>query len=308
MLNQIFRNFIVPSFLVFITAFGFSQATDELYTIIEYPALPETIISVDDQMDETSGLIKIGDNLWTMNDSGGKPELYLVDPKTGKAVQTIKLTNAENIDWEALAQDDNFIYVGDFGNNFGTRKDLTIYKISKRDISESKVIKVEAEVIEIAYTDQHSFEFRNRNHNFDCESLISFGDDLILFSKNWVNGKTRMYKVSKMAGSYNLSPVDDFDVDGLVTGADLCLETNQLALIGYKDRVPFIFLFNNFNGNKLGTDKVYRFNLNKLKNSQTESISYIDKDIVVFSTEQTKAFDQQIFKLNLSKILEAANL
>ena len=42
-----------------------------------------------------------------------------------KIAKTVK-----NYDWESLAADNNFIYVGDFGNNFSNRDNLTILKIN----------------------------------------------------------------------------------------------------------------------------------------------------------------------------------
>jgi hypothetical protein len=43
-------------------------------------------------------------------------------------LKTLKV-NAKNTDWEALTNDGNNFYIGDFGNNDGSRRDLTIYKV-----------------------------------------------------------------------------------------------------------------------------------------------------------------------------------
>ena len=283
------------------------QGADEMYIVVEYPAMASSYCPVDKHVDESSGLIKIGDALWTFNDSGGKAEIYRIDTKTGDVAQTVSITNATNVDWESIASDIDFIYIGDFGNNLGNRHDQKIYKIQKNKISNNTKISIQAEVIAISFADQQSFEIKNRKNDYDCESVISYGDQLLLFSKNWSNGKTRMYTVSKNPGEYQLRPIDRFDVDGLITGASLNRNTSDLALIGYKDHVPFIYLFKNFDGKKLGTNKVYRINLNKMKEAQTEGICFEDDDRVLFSTEQTKVFDQQVFELDLAKILKAIN-
>ena len=175
-------------------------------------------------------------------------------------------------------------------------------------ISSNIKITIQAAVISISVADQQSFEIKNRENDYDCESVISYGEQLLLFSKNWKNGMTRMYAVSKNPGEYHLQPIDSFDVDGLITGAALNRNTSDLALIGYKDRIPFIYLFENFDGKKLGTNKAYRINLNKMKQAQTEGICFEDDDRVLFSTEQTMVYDQQVFELDLAEILKAINL
>ncbi len=70
--------------------------------------------------------------MYTFNDSGNLPELYQIDSNSGKILKVLK-TTAENKDWEALANDGENFYIGDFGNNSGTRKDLKIYKIPFQD-------------------------------------------------------------------------------------------------------------------------------------------------------------------------------
>ncbi|WP_240743145.1 hypothetical protein, partial [Ilyomonas limi] len=84
------------------------------------------------KLNETSGLLWWNNQVWTHNDSGGEPALYAVDSSTGKIIRKVTVSNATNIDWEDLAQDDNYIYIGDFGNNAqGNRNDLKIYKVKK---------------------------------------------------------------------------------------------------------------------------------------------------------------------------------
>lgn len=285
----------------------FAQQSGELYTIIEYPVVPEKFCDLSDEMSETSGLIYYKNSIWTINDSGGLPEIYRMDKESGKVSQTVTLENGENNDWEDITHDENFIYIGDFGNNDGNRTDLKIYKIAKKDISEKTKVSVNGEVIAFSYLDQQSFEPNLRQHNYDCEAVISFGDSLIIFTKNWENNKTRMYKLPKNPGKYDLKPRDMFEADGLITGADFLDDPKSLILLGYKDHIPCMFYFKDFDGNSFGNGKVYRFNFARLKGSQAEGIAWLNKDTVVFSTEETKEFLQQAFELNLLKVLQLIN-
>ncbi len=87
-----------------------------------------------DEVSETSGLIYYDNALWTINDSGNAPILYKLSPETGEVLQRIQIANATNKDWEDLAQDEEHIYIGDFGNNMGKRSKLKILILEKNNI------------------------------------------------------------------------------------------------------------------------------------------------------------------------------
>lgn len=61
-------------------------------------------------------------HFWTHNDSGNKPEVYLLGNK-GELVSTIHLEGTFNRDWEDIAEgagpvpSKQYVYVGDIGNN-----------------------------------------------------------------------------------------------------------------------------------------------------------------------------------------------
>lgn len=310
--SEIFKNLQIRVYkipflilLLFVSGLLNAQQTYEVYTIIDYPAVPPKFCDLEDDMKETSGIIFYENNVWTINDSGGEPVIYKIDKETGAANQKVLILNGENRDWEDISQDDQYIYVGDFGNNKGARKDLKIYKVAKSDISGKKKIEVNAEVIEFSFKDQLSFEFGKHDHNFDCESLLVFGDSLIVYSKDWGDGKTRMYKMPKTAGKYELDPVDTFDADGLITGADYSYNLKKLVLSGYKDFIPFIYLVNDFDGKSLNGKEIFRFNLFKLKGSQVEGIAWSTGETVLLSTEQTQTFTQQVFEFDIQKVFKA---
>lgn len=87
-----------------------------------------------DQVKETSGLLFFKGKIITHNDSGDSANLYELDSLNGNLLRTINITNATNVDWEDIAEDNTHIYIGDFGNNNGNRTDLKIYKILKSDL------------------------------------------------------------------------------------------------------------------------------------------------------------------------------
>ena len=131
-------------------------------------------------VNESSGIIWWRDRVWTHNDSGGAPAIYAVDTLTGNISQTVTLQGATNIDWEDIAQDANFIYVNDLGNNSGNRMNLRIFKVAKADIPLSGNATVVPTVLNIRYPQQTVFNDAN-THNFDCEGFIAWRDSIHIF-------------------------------------------------------------------------------------------------------------------------------
>ncbi len=78
---------------------------------------------------ETSGLVFFDNRLITHNDSGGMNALYEINTGTGNISRTVTIQNATNVDWEDICTDNDYIYIGDFGNNNGNRTNLKIYKV-----------------------------------------------------------------------------------------------------------------------------------------------------------------------------------
>jgi len=255
-------------------------------------------------VEETSGLIFYQEGLWTHNDSGGQAAIYKLDPKTGTVIQTISIANGNNIDIEDIGQDDEYIYVGDFGNNHGTRDDLTIYKLKKSDIPATGDIEVLAEIIEFSYNDQESFARKNRNNDFDCESITCFGDHLYIFSKNWVNKQTKCYKLPKTPGKYQLDIYDTFNVRGLITGADYNAEKNALVLLGYENFVPFMWVIWDFQSDRFFSGNKRRVDFAYISGAQTEGICFTDKENLTISCEDSY-YPPRLFHMKIEQVISA---
>ena len=208
---------------------------------------PEVVTTLSADADETSGLLRLGNELWTHNDSGDDALLYQVDLSDGDIIRTVEVVNAENVDWEDITHDDNYIYIGDIGNNDGSRTDLKIYRVARSDLAVND--EVSAEEITFYYSDQTSFEPNYHNTNFDCEALVHYQNNLYLFTKNWLDFKTNCYVLPKTIGSHEAVYQSSFDVSCLVSGATLVPSSGTLALIGYTTSGgSYTWLFNDFAG------------------------------------------------------------
>jgi hypothetical protein len=91
----------------------------------------------DRRIDESSGVIasrKHPGLLWTMNDSGGDPVLFLSD-SSGTRLGAFAIPGANNVDWEALGrgpcETGECLYIGDTGDNSERRASVTLYRVSE---------------------------------------------------------------------------------------------------------------------------------------------------------------------------------
>ncbi len=192
------------------------------------------IKTLDPKVKETSGLIYWNGHLITHNDSGGKPKLYCLN-KEGEIVRTITLQGATNRDWEDIAPDEDYIYVGDIGNNVGTLPSFKIYKVSKQAIlakGEGNIIVPVAEILSFPKLDGANAGSGNMKHDWDMESLIVRDGKLSIFTKQWMTQtqtKRFEYNGSKMIKKETLN----LDPGFTVTGAEYDEVNNTLFLIGY---------------------------------------------------------------------------
>ena len=221
-----------------------------LLTIKSQTATEITNLQTPD-LDENSGLIFYNNNIITFNDSGGEANLYEINANTGNITRTVTITNATNVDWEDITQDASYIYIGDIGNNNGNRTDLKIYKIAKNDYNGSDDIAV-AEIISYSYADQLDFTSNPNNTNWDAEGLISYSDQLLIFSKNWVDNRVNVYSIPKTNGTYSALLKSSYNTNGLITSAEISLNENIIYLIGYSSsQAPFMYTIHGIPNNSL---------------------------------------------------------
>lgn len=195
------------------------------------------VCSLPSELHESSGLIVVSEDLFVShNDGGNAPELYFFD-STGKLVRTVWVDRVSNKDWEDITQDGNGnIYLGDFGNNNQTRKDLKIYKLPP--IQTWSTDTVQADSIMFSFADQTAFPPDNSRKVYDCEAMACWNDSIYLFTKNWSSpftGFTLLYVLPTTPGDYKLMPRDSVFLGkyrefAWVTGASI--SDDKLFLVG----------------------------------------------------------------------------
>ena len=201
--------------------------------------LPLRLSTLPGVISETSGLMFWNGLLWTHNDSGGSSDLFALDPdETETVLRKVRIKNASNADWEDITRDEAFAYIGDFGNNNGTRTDLRIYKVNLDELEGDTAT---AEAIFFNYPDQTDFSSRPQNHNFDAEAMVVMDDSLYIFTKNWGDMQSGIYVLPKEPGTYAAQRRGTIEANGLITGGSYDEGTQKLALCGHNFLLmPFV--------------------------------------------------------------------
>ena len=256
----------------------------------------ETIGLLPQETDQTSGIILIDDLLVTHNDGSGQASLYELDP-VGSLLREVTVENAGNVDWEDISQDQQFIYIADFGNNSGDRTDLRIYIVSLLEYNQGNDSVTVADTIKFAYEDQVSFIPGNQ-HNFDAEALIEFGDSLYIFTKNRLDAETNIYSLPKTPGSYQAKKVGNIDSQGQISGGTYNPLSNEILLTGYESGAPFILQISNFNATDFDGGQIDRFDYTVEGSTQIEAIAAIDDQDYFITSETSGEGDATLYRLN----------
>lgn len=254
--------------------------------------LPEGAIELSKKIDETSGLASFENNFLTLNDSGGKPALYSFNAK-GDLLETHKIDGAINRDWEDIAQDSTHFYIADTGNNYATRDDITVYIVTK-DFKLKDSIK-------ISYASQKNFKKKKKN-KYDAETLIAYGDSLLIFSKNRKSQKTQLYAFPKEGGQFSLEKIHTYDVNALITGGDYDSNSKRLVLTAYlPDYTQYIFKAENFQLDQLEDLVLERYQL-PLKPAQIEAVKILDDGSVWITSEGEGSSLPYLYKVDFNDL------
>ncbi len=182
--------------------------------------IPQLQTNLAEELEELSAMISYNHRIFGLADSGNPTAIYEFDTITGNIIQTKNLLGTDNIDWESMTIDDAYVYVGDTGNNkHGNRTDLVIYRFPIGALDQSgDVPSNQIDRIFYKYEDQTNFSQLPKNTTrFDCESIVSLGDSLYLFTKDWKKFNTRSYSIPKVPGNHTALLHDSLSVNGIVT-------------------------------------------------------------------------------------------
>lgn len=253
------------------------ECRDYKYGIKKIGQLPEEVL-------ESSGLAVYDDLFITHPDSGNPPKLWGVKYPftTNKEINgELELPqHIKNIDWEDLAQDDqNNLYIGDFGNNNQQRKNLYIIKYN--------LLTNTSEHIEFHYPDQTAFPpKKNKDKNYDCEAMLWAKGKLYLFSKNKGNKHVKVYQLPDQAGSYEAEIIDTLKLPLQITGADISQDGQFVTLLSYGKVLLYRTAYDADENLALTPFNCKQFT----RSGQTEAIVFLDEENLLITNEKGKVF------------------
>lgn len=295
-----------------------ATAQDERFSLAPFAHIQSKPIA------EMSGIVKSRrrDNLfWVHNDSGDSARIFAIDangnsvlptyskftyygdaPQPGKEQwEGFEVLYANNIDWEDIAIDANYLYIADMGNNGNARRNLAIYLVSEIDptaSTRSAVIKK----LPVKYPDQH--QYPSENLHFDSEALfVADGKPYVItkhraggfFHNRWEPG-AKLYRLDTNYDDREneLMLVDTHPDLVAATGADLSPDGSTLAVIS----MGGLYLFRDpIDDQWLSTGKQWRVRLNGRAFKQAEAIAWETDERLVITNEQG-----ELFRIELSAL------
>ena len=266
---------------VFIGYFVSAQNKADTLDLSEYPHR----FTLQKQIGETSGVEYYKGFLYTFNDSDNPAEIYKLDAETGHILQTLKVKGAKNVDWEEITRKGDTLFIGDFGNNLGNRKDLMIYSIKLPKDTVNEWITVDV-IDKIPFVFEDQTDFSNTEYlttNFDCEAFVYYNGNLHIFTKQWGNNQTTHYQLDLNSDENPkvARKIETFNTECAITGAYIF--NNELYMIGYtKETFAYVWKFSRFSDGKFFNDQAQKIFIGFTPSiSQVEGIAVTEDKVYI---------------------------
>ncbi len=264
---------LILIFFILLSISAFTQNIEKLNL------KPYKIAVLSDSLKESSGLTYIGDRLFSFNDSGNTSEIFEINARSSYIEKTFQ-TGLKNVDWEAITNDGSNFFIGEFGNNLGTRKDLKVYQIPFRNDS---IIADSIKTIPFFYPEQTDFTPKNTNNNFDAEAMIFLDGNIHIFTKEWITNTVSHYVIDKnMTENQPAKKLESFDTGFVVTDASFF--ENKLFVVGYTKKASvYMMIFEKDDiGNLFFNKPMKKFSLGRAFNiAQIEGITATEKGVYI---------------------------
>jgi len=270
------------------------------FSFFSFFVLSQKSILLSDELKEISGIQFINDSLLVAhNDGGNGPMLYLLNPNSGKIIKRVVVKGVKNTDWEDIALDGNYLYIGNFGNNENKRKNLSIIRVSWKDALVKDT--VNSEFMTFEYGDQKAFPPEKKALNFDTECMVFADGFLWLFTKNRTDpfdGISNVYRVKFQENTHAILKKEYFIKIGSkgwmfdsVTGGDFAY--GYFYLTTYNRVLKYLF-----SEGKFTLVKQYKYN----EYNQKEAITVIKDDQIYVANEFQKVLGKQkLYRISLKK-------
>lgn len=239
-------------------------------------------------LEESSGLVASAKNpnyFWTHTDSGGEPELYLIDT-TGRIALTVKLENVKNRDWEDLCLARGYLYIGDIGDNKAQKKRYFIHRIAEPVLDSLKTLAISKDSIT-------TMGFTYENGARDAETLVyDFKvDELVIVTKR--DESAYVYSFPFEEGkNHEIQPLGQIGLTMFTAGDSN--DKGMLVLKNYRN----IFVWPQDTGKSIAK-RILQINPERIPYSeepQGEAIAFDQLGNLITTSEKVSTLPQAIFK------------
>lgn len=245
---------------------------------------PTKLADLEDRsIEESSGLIASRTSpgsYWTNNDAGNGPLIYAFDSQ-GRSRGVWQVTGATSVDWEDLSAGPgpkpgvNYLYIGDIGDNDGTRSEIVIYRIPEPVIpggepvssSERPAATEPAEAIRLRYPDGRH----------DSEALLVHPKTgriyLVVKEKSAKPGIYAADAPKALGEVVTLARIGEVDMSGragaLINGGAISPDGQRAALSDYTQGYEFVLSDANAPFDSIWKQPMRTVDLGKRKHGET---------------------------------------
>jgi hypothetical protein len=235
---------------------------------------------------ESSGLVASRSTpgaYWTHNDSGDGPFIYSFDTR-GDSLGVFRVTGAQARDWEDIAagpgpqHDRSYLYVGDIGDNDGTRQEVIVYRVAEPVLTSAdrRFTRKQPGITELAA----AIRLKYPDGPHDAEALLVHpvsGNIYIVTKVVIANPVVYEAAAPFTAGKViTMKKIGEVRVPsvfgGVITGGSISPDGRRVALCDYFQGYELVQPASNANFNDIWKQRMNGFDLGKRQ--QGESITY----------------------------------
>lgn len=233
---------------------------------------------------------------WVHNDSGDDAFIYAVN-SAGDNLGTWKVKNAQNFDWEDIAEfkDSNgrcFVYIGEIGDNRLIRSVHTVYRVAEPQVTPATANLKRNDALETDPAESVSFRYADGNHNAETLMVHPVSGDIYVLSKNRT-GPSGVYKIAPTFNSgvvQQVATIANVQVPsvpiGLLTGGDISSDGSHVAICDYVDGYELTLPAGDNNFDDIWKQQVVRIDLGPRDTG--EAIAYGLNGTTIYATTEGK--------------------
>jgi hypothetical protein len=243
---------------------------------------PTKLADLEDQaIYESSGLVASRTSpgsYWTHNDAGNEPFIYAFDSQ-GRSRGVWRVTGATSDDWEDMSTgpgpkpNTNYLYIGDIGDNSGTRSEIVIYRIPEPVIPNTTTVSERPNATEAA----EAIRLRYPDGSHDSEALLVHprtGRIYLVVKEKSTQPGIYAADAPKVSGEVvTLTRIGEVDMTGrsgaLINGGAISPDGQRAALSDYTQGYEFVLPDANAAFDSIWKQPMRAVDLGKRKHGET---------------------------------------